>query len=66
METLLHKIQPVGEYDPTLNPGTRLSLRLPGITILDQNEILLFFQPTQQWAGMFHVFHIEISNGLTL
>jgi len=66
MEILLHKIHPVGNYDPTLNSGTKLSLRLPGITILEQNEILFFFQPTQQWAGMFHLFHIETSNGLTL
>jgi len=66
MEILLHKIQPVANYDPTLNSGTKLSLRLPGITILEQNEILFFFQPTQQWAGMVHAFHIETSNGLTL
>jgi len=66
METLLHKIQPLGNYDPALNPETKLSLRLPGITILDQNGILFLFQPTQQWTGMFHVFHIGTSNGLTL
>ena len=66
METLLHKIQPVGNYDPGLNPETKLSLRLPGITILDQNGNLFLFQPIQQWAGMFHVFHIGTSNGLTL
>jgi len=35
METLLHKIQPAGNYDPTLNPETKLSLQLPGITILN-------------------------------
>jgi len=66
METLLHKIQPAGNYDPTLNPETKLSLRLPGITILDQNGILFLFQSTQQWTGMFYVFHIGTSNGLTL
>jgi len=46
METLLHKIQPVGNYNPALTPETKLSLRLPGITILDQNGILFLFQPT--------------------
>jgi len=66
MEIHLHRIQPLRNYDPTLNPITKLSLRLSGITILDQNGILFLFQPTLQWAGMFHVFHIGTSNGLTL
>ena len=66
MEIHLHKIQLLSNYDPTLNPVTKLSLRLPGITILDQNGILFLFQPTLQWAEMFHVFHIGTSNGLTL
>jgi len=66
MEIHLQKIQPLGNCDPALNPVTKLSLRLPGITILDQNGILFLFQPTLQWAGMFHVFHIGTSNGLTL
>jgi len=66
MKIHLHKIQPLGNYDPALNPATKLSLRLPGITILDQNGIFFLFQPTLQWAGMFHVFHIGTSNGLTL
>jgi len=64
METLWHKIESAGNHDP-LNPKNA-NLRLPGITILDQNEILFLFLPAQQWAGMFHVFHIETSNGLTL
>jgi len=44
-EIHLHKIQPLGNYDPALNPVTKLSLRLPRITILDQNGILFLFQP---------------------
>ena len=66
MEILLHKIQPADNYDPTLKPKTNLSLRLPGITILDKKGILFLFLPAQQWAGIFHVFHIKTSNGLTL
>jgi len=66
MEIHLHKIQPLGNYDPALNPVTKLSLRLPGVTTLDQNGILFLFQPTLKWAGMFGVFHIGTSNGLTL
>jgi len=65
MEIHLHKIQPLGNYDPALNPVTPLSLRLPGITILDQNGILFLFQPTLHWTGMFYVFHIGTSNDLS-
>jgi len=66
VETLLHKIQPTDNYDPTLKPKTNLFLRLPGITILNKKGILFLFLPAQQWAGIFHVFHININNGLTL
>ena len=45
METLWHKIEPADNYDPTLNPETKVPLRLPGITILDQNGILFLFLP---------------------
>ena len=39
METLLHKIQPAYNYDPTLKPKTNLFLHLPEITILDKKGI---------------------------
>jgi len=66
METLLHKIQPADNYDPTLKLKTNLFLHLPGITILNKKGILFLFLPAQQWAGIFHVFHIKTDNGLTL
>jgi len=66
METLLHKIQSADNYDPTLKPKTNLFLHLPRITILDKKGILFFFLPAQQRAGIFHAFHINTNNGLTL
>jgi len=54
MDKPLHKIK------------TKLFLQLPGITILDKKGILFLFLLTQKWAGMFRVFHINTSNGLTL
>ena len=66
MEISLHKIQHLANEGPTLESQTKLSFRLPGITILKQNGILLQFQPTLKFAGMFKTFHIGISNGLTL
>jgi len=62
----MHKIQDLADEGPTLESQTKLSLRLPGITILKQNGILLQFQPTLKFAGMFRTFHIGINNGLTL
>ena len=66
MENLLHKMQIKGNCDLTINSGTKLFLRLPGITILDEKEILFFFQPTKRWAKMFRTFLIGTSNGITL
>jgi len=66
MKILLHQNQSADHYDPTRKPKTNLFLRLPGIAILDKKEILCLFLPAQKWAGMFHVFHIETSNGLIL
>jgi len=45
---------------------TKLFLHLPGIPILDKKGILFLFLPAQQWTGMFCVFHINTSNGLTV
>jgi len=54
MDKSLHKIK------------TKLFLQLPGITILDKKGILFLFLPAQKWDGMFCVFHINTSDGLTL
>jgi len=64
METLWHKVESAGNHDP-LNPKNA-NLRFPGITILDQNEILFLLLPAQQWVGMFQIFRIGTSNGFTL
>ena len=66
MEISLHKMKHLANEGPTLDSQTKLSWRLPGITILEQNGILFQFQPTLKFAGMFKTFHIGISNGLTL
>ena len=66
MEISLHKIKHLTNEGPTLESQTKLSLRLPGITILEQIGILFQFQPTLKFAGMFETFHIGISHGLTL
>ena len=66
MEISLHNVQHSANKDSTLDHKTKISLRLPGITIVEQNGILFQFLPMKQYSKMFKVFRVDICNGLTL
>jgi len=57
MEISLQYIKHSADKNPTLYSKTKLSLRLTGLTILEQKGILFHFQPTLKYSGIFNTVH---------
>ena len=66
MELSLYKTHHSANTDSIPDYKTKISLRLPRITLIEQNKMLFQFLPTRQYSGMIEIFHVGVGNGITL